>query len=310
MKSNILHKLFFLFISALILVLLFKKVEWHHVYNIYLLANPIWLLLGLLITLVGPFVITMRWHYALLAQQISLPFYRRFESIMVAYTSHIMTPSKTGDVVKGLVLRDLAPISMTTSAVIAERLGDILVLLLLGLCGAIYESYFTQAVTFASILIASLGIILVFPINKSTKLSSFKFLNKVFTIIIRGLTVWKQNPACMLTSCAWSLLQWLLAALQVYLFYSAMGAHVPISFVMATFPIVTLVSLVPISFSGLGVREAAYMYFFSAFASTQVSIAVSLTYFVCNYIFTALIGLIFLKKILLNARPSRQALNV
>jgi len=293
LKSNIFHKLFFLLISAFILVLLFKKVEWQRVYNIYLLANPIWLFSGLFITLVGPFVITMRWHYALLAQQISLPFYRRFESIMVAYTSHLMTPSKTGDVVKGFVLRDLAPISMTTSAVVAERLGDIFVLLLLGLCGAIYESHFTQVVTIALILIASLGVILVFPINKSIKLSSFRLPNKVLTILIRGITVWKQNPVCMLTSCAWSLLQWLLAALQIYLFYSAMGVHIPISFVMATFPIATLVSLFPISFSGLGVREVVYIYFFSAFASAQVSIAVSLTYFVCNYIFTALIGMIF-----------------
>jgi len=308
-QLKIIKKLIFISISALILILLFKKIQWYNVYSVYVRANSNWLLLGLAISFIAPFIITMRWHYALLAQDISLPFYRRFESIMIAYTAHIITPSKTGDIIKGFVLRDIAPMSRTVSAVIAERLGDILVLLCLTLFSATYTLNFILGIITISVLLMCYGFILLIPTNKLKK-KFLKPIDTVFEILIRGITVWKLNPTRMLMSCAWSLLQWLLASVQVYLFYRAMGVSIPILLVIAIFPMITLISLLPITFSGLGIREVAYIFFFFHSAPTQVNMAVSLMYFACNYILTAFAGSVFLQKVLLSKNPLRRAINL
>ena len=308
-RFKMIKKLIFISISVSILIFLFKKIEWHNIYAVYVHANHNWLILGFLISFISPFIITMRWHYALLAQDISLPFYRRFESIMIAYTAHIITPSKTGDVIKGFVLRDIAPISTTVSAVIAERLGDILVLLCLTVFSATYTLNFTLGIITISVLLMFSGFVLLIPTNKPKKFF-LRPISTVFEILIRGMTVWKLHPTRMLMSCSWSSLQWLLASVQVYLFYHAMGINMPILLVIAIFPMITLISLLPITFSGLGIRDVAYIFFFSHYAPIQVNMAVSLMYFACNYIFTALAGSVFLQKVLLSTNASRHVINL
>jgi uncharacterized membrane protein YbhN (UPF0104 family) len=48
-----------------------------------------------------------------------------------------------------------------------------------------------------------------------------------------------------------------------YLIALALGVHLSIWYFLLFIPIISLVTLVPISFSGLGVREGAYVYLFS-----------------------------------------------
>lgn len=77
-----------------------------------------------------------------------------------------------------------------------------------------------------------------------------------------------------------SLLQVLILGLRiltVHLLFRSLGAEVPILFEVAFVPVIDLLTMLPISLMGLGVREAAFIYFFSRVGlDPSIAVAASL----------------------------------
>ena len=57
-----------------------------------------------------------------------------------------------------------------------------------------------------------------------------------------------------------------------------------------------MLSLLPITPSGLGLREISFIYIFSPYVESHISLAVSLSYFLSNAGLVALIGVMFIDK--------------
>lgn len=76
-------------------------------------------------------------------------------------------------------------------------------------------------------------------------------------------------------------------ALVNYFLFQALGYPVGLGQCLVYTPMISTLTMIPISLSGLGVREAAYVYFFSRHGVPEAaSVAVSLAFFVCVAIAT------------------------
>jgi uncharacterized membrane protein YbhN (UPF0104 family) len=66
-----------------------------------------------------------------------------------------------------------------------------------------------------------------------------------------------------------------------HLIFIAMGVHVPFAYCLLFIPIISAVQMLPVSVSGFGVREGAYVYFFGSVGVTGAqAIASSLVFWI------------------------------
>ncbi len=78
----------------------------------------------------------------------------------------------------------------------------------------------------------------------------------------------------------------IISFLNVYLLFKALDIDVPIIFILAAMPIIQIISLIPVTLSGFGLREGAFIYFFS-----QQGIPVEIAFSVSIINFAILTGL-------------------
>jgi uncharacterized protein (TIRG00374 family) len=94
-----------------------------------------------------------------------------------------------------------------------------------------------------------------------------------------------------------SIFIWFLHLLQIWLFILALQAQTPFLTNLALSPLAILVGLLPLTFAGVGTRDAALIFFYQPYFDATVAAALGL---LCTsrYFLPALIGLPFFKQML------------
>ena len=77
----------------------------------------------------------------------------------------------------------------------------------------------------------------------------------------------------------------------VYLVFLAFGVDIPFSQHLVFYPIISILSIIPISISGLGVREGFFVYFYSLIGvSADIAVSVSLINYCIEILLMAIMG--------------------
>jgi uncharacterized protein (TIRG00374 family) len=100
--------------------------------------DPVWIPLFLLLPLANYFVRFLKWQYLLGRIGLRLPFGRSMQ-VFVSGFAMTVTPGKLGELLKCYLIRDRegAPVSRTSPVVIAERITDLLSMILLAVLGVV-----------------------------------------------------------------------------------------------------------------------------------------------------------------------------
>ena len=132
--------------------------------------------------------------------------------------------------------------------------------------------------------------------------SKIKINNKKWKLMAENFFLAKKiiinNPKLFIISMLCSITPWLIIIICVKIFFLAFATDLPLLTILVTQPIAIFLGLIPITFSGVGVRESAMLYLYSSIAKESVILAVGLTYSIVAVIFLPLICLPFLIKIL------------
>lgn len=83
-----------------------------------------------------------------------------------------------------------------------------------------------------------------------------------------------------------------------FLVFRALGLNVPLKPLLVFAPLAMLVSEIPVTFLGLGSREAALVFFFSSFGSPEKLLAAGILISFAEYILPNLLSLLALKPFL------------
>ncbi len=280
-------------LGLVILFVLFIKIDWHAEVENILQANLSLMLMAVLLTVLYPIFNSMRWLYALRSVELNVSFFSCLYSVLMAFSINVVAPAKIGDFIKGYALRNIVSIKKSTPVVIAERLGDLLVIDLLALLASIVldkKNIILLAIVF--LIVWLLAVFLSeFLCKKNIR---FGKVGKYIQLIFEGMAIWKRVPVGMLKSAFWSLIGWIVAVLQVFVFYHAFGVPINFFVVLALFPVAVFITLIPITFAGIGVRETAFVLLFAPYALLHDSVSVSLSYFICSYGLTGLMGMSYI----------------
>lgn len=213
-------------------------------------------------------------------------------SVLVGTFWGTVTPGKVGELAKAGVLREVdASWGWALGVAVVDRLFDVAAVLLLGIISAmvIGPASWTRelAVATAAVGTASVGIVLALArplrgrwrdwLAKAPVIRTYReqlggefdgFLRILRGQLVGGLPA----PGAM------TLVLWLVSHFQVYLFAMAMRMDVSFPYLLATVACGTLLGLLPVSVSGIGTRDAAYIFLLGRHGvSPEAALALSAT---------------------------------
>ncbi|MFH1978388.1 MAG: lysylphosphatidylglycerol synthase transmembrane domain-containing protein [Candidatus Aenigmatarchaeota archaeon] len=299
-------------IGIVILVVLLFFAGLQEAVNVLFTLNPYLVLAAFGITFFTMSFRFLRWKYVLTASSVKVPFGQIMRIFMIGFFFGTITPSKIGNLVKFHYLKKYYKIrtSRALSLSLADRIFDILIIVAMSVIGVIFIFTSFSNVIMVAISIAVLLVAVFVVLNERifkkiarigiSKLSFIKRLLKEtkevdldsttenFYDPFRQIKKLKNFTPVLL----FSILVWLSVGLQTTLILNAMGYNV--GFVHATLFIAmgTLVGLVPITASGLGVREGVFALLLTTIGlPLNVGVLASLIAFLLGQLPPAIVGL-------------------
>ncbi len=280
MKQNI--KFFIRLTVTLILVLyLFKKIDFSHVLNSFSLINPVVFFFASFLYIISSYISTLRWKIFLPYQNLSIS--KLFSFYLIgAFFNNVLPGIIGGDVVKIFMIKDKTGLKQALASVFMERYTGLAALLFIGF---IFFCLFyiklpqhmliwSVPVSFAGLIVGSIFLLLL------GKIKVFKGLHDY---------VLSFNKKQIIPAFIFSIFVQFIVIISVYMIF--IGLRLSISFFeLAIFmPIIILISMLPISISGIGLREWCFILFFGNSLGHSNVVAVSFLWFL-SQVFASLIG--------------------
>jgi glycosyltransferase 2 family protein len=245
---------------------------------------------------------SMRWQWVLRAEGAKLPLRTLFSSYMIGmFMNNFMPTSIGGDAVKAYdIYRLTGNKGLSLISVFLERFTGLIALLILSWVGVSLSIHsFSGPVLWGWIsinIIAVLSIVIVFhrPFAqralKSVSALGLLRIEKVLTLGYEKLIRYKSRKAFLGMLIAVSFPIQLGTILIYQLIASSLQINLPFIFFMYTVPVITLLSMLPISLGGLGVRESTtVIILIYAGVPRDVALSMSLTYLSTIYL-VSLVG--------------------
>ncbi|MEG4503165.1 lysylphosphatidylglycerol synthase transmembrane domain-containing protein [Microcoleus sp. F6_B4] len=312
-------KIISLIVSLLILVAIYWKIDLHELIKVFKNCQGGWMVVSL--GMVVPLTMLTSWRLQqLMPRGQTLGFGEANRLILASSVLNMLLPSKMGDIAKAYFMKQRGHLdgSLSLSLVVFEKACDLLSLLLWCAFGLIiYPAkdwlfwLMTSSVAFgllAGILLLSSSKIAEIFFTNAVKIAPSKIAPKLESLQVSWLEMqnyfWSDKAQLAKITIV-SISIWLLHLLQIWLFILALGAWTPFLANLALSPLAILAGLLPLTFAGVGTRDAALIFFYQPYFDAPTSAALAL---LCTsrYLLPALGGLPFLGEFLLKDSPDYQ----
>lgn len=234
---------------------------------------------------------------------------------LIGYFLSIITPGRSGDFLRAVYLSKETGASKgkCLTAVAVERVLDLGYLFLTGLAGMAILSHYFGMESSAITLVAALFVIFVLVVLALTKKRIvvffagplFRFFTPArfkerfrtgFHEFYAGLAVYRREKRVMTYSIALTIVSWFAIMVEYYLIALALNLPLSYQFLLVIMPVIILVEALPISFSGIGTRDATAIFLLSlkgVVATDAVSFSLAI---LALSVFLAILGFIFFQK--------------
>lgn len=302
-------KIISLVVSLVILVVIYTKIDFARLLEVFQNSDRLWMVVSL--AMVIPLTLLTSWRLQqLMPPSGVLRFGEANRLILASSTLNMILPSKMGDIAKAYFMRERGHLegSLALSLVIFEKTCDMLSLLLWCVFGLFFypnnnKDFLFWVMTLGVAVGLLLGILLLgsrgfayFFFTQTHKIAPGKLKAKIDQFQYAWDEMhgyfW-QEPAHLAKIAATSVLIWFGHLLQIWFFIFALQAWVPLLANLALSPLAILAGLLPLTFAGVGTRDAALILFYQPFFDQPVGAALGL---LCTsrYFIPAVAGLPFL----------------
>ena len=272
-----------LLMTFIILGVIYARIDFRAFLRVLLDADPGWFALALSIFIPMFLVTALRWQ--VIVQDVSpLSFWSAFKMCRAGKVLNVVTPAKLGEMSKAYFLKKESDTSLAPafSAVLLEKVLDVAGLCVVLLGGAIFWRntgeyvWWTAMLTSMGLLTVALAVMFIPMRPLSGLLMRLSPKMERVTHLLEGwdetLRLWRRKPGRFAWIWVLSILLWSIHVLQIFLFFPTLAPEtwtsVPIAFIVANVPLAIFIGLLPISFAGMGTRDAALIFLFSAYAAS------------------------------------------
>lgn len=313
------RRLVSLAVSLGILALIYARIDLASLAEALATCDLGWLAAG--VGMFVPIVGATAWRFLRLAPaEAGMGFGLSTRLILAAGAMNMVLPSKMGDIAKAFFLAKKGGMaaSAALSLVVFEKASDLMALMgwcLVGLVLARGAVPGAEALALTLLLMLSGGTAMLFSRRFAALLFGAASRTPVQKIGAFAATMgasWRAMQDTLRAGRAgvprlvgFSLLLWLMHLAQIWCFIRALGGAVPFAVNTALTPLAIFAGLVPLTFAGIGTRDAALVFFYQAFMSPAQAAALGI---LCTgrYLVPALAGLPFFQGFLSAYRLARK----
>ncbi len=295
-------------ITVIIFSILFTKIDFIETIKILKRTNLLYLMVAFFLSIITNVVIAAH-KWFLIVKELEGKIHFREVLFIKLGSAPLATilPAKSGELLKIVYLKKKYKLSLRrgASSLLFNALTDSIAVVLLLVIGIMMSHIYSFKLIypfifiFIFIFIFCLVVYALWKIHLTRMfiLSIFKKISKRFHDIIEGAMVcFEKIPLkkTILLIFYNSVFNFLLVLIY-YMIFLSLNVTVPIRTILIFMPLIMLISLIPITVSGFGTREASIILFFSKFASAETLLSVGLLVSFTNYILPSLIGLFFVR---------------
>lgn len=312
-------RLISILVSLGILVLIYWRIDFDGLVEVFRDCDRLWMVISL--GMVIPITAITSWRLQQMTPpQAQLGFGEANRLILAASSLNMVLPSKMGDIAKAYFMRDRGhlPGTLALSLVVFEKTCDMLSLLLWCVFGLMF--YPSKDTLFWGMTICifaglALGSFLLaspqfadFFFKTARAIAPKKIKAKLDTLSQSWREMhdyfWRDRDQ-LLKITGISIFIWFLHLLQIWFFILALNAWAPFLTNLALSPLAILAGLLPLTFAGVGTRDAALILFYQPFFAAPVGAALGL---LCTsrYLLPAIGGLPFLERYLTTLRKMQR----
>ena len=287
-------------IGIFILIWILLKLDIGNVFNRIISLNLGIIALLLFLRVLYILFKSISWKYLLSIEGIKYDLTDSFMVYSIGIFLGFITPGRVGELVKVAYLRkDKTDVVGSFVAVFVDRILDVTVLVGLGYISMFFFiGFFRSQLFWISIIIGVISLVLIFLILQK------KFFKKIMSVLFKMFgrdelkvgffdvckRILKIDKKKMIVPLILVFMAWLVFFFQLYIAAIALGISISFGYVIVSMSIAGLIALVPISFSGIGTRDAALILLFS-FISVGKELAVSFSFIALFLmIFAAFVG--------------------
>lgn len=289
-------------VALLIFAAIFSRVGIDQVWDVALGANPVFFGLAFLTLVLSLFLDTINLKI-LLRPLAHIGTMKLFRYYLFGWTLGIVTPGKVGEFSISFFLKEKVKVGESTAVYTIVKATTVLALILFSITGFFMFLDFWTALGLVALfmvlwmlcilaLLSDWGRGIVKKYVLRGKAAVFEGFSDTFTGYL------KRRKRLVILALCFALVRWTVNCVVVYLVFLTFGQAVNFSLLLALYPLATLATILPITFSGLGVREGIFIFATSrAGIAASLSTTVSLFMLVIDYTFVLIILPILLKSI-------------
>lgn len=301
-------------LAAAILALLWWRTGWRELGATCATLDPAWLAATLAMLVPQTLLSGLRWSWIAGAfQPVSLG--RATEMVLASSALNVVLPSKLGDIVKGAFLDRDRPGGDPETGIalgIFEKGLDtaaLCALLLLASAGAPPEEPLGWALLAgAAAAVLAFAAVLAPAVARRVAARAAqegsgllaragRLAGRLGRVVLRL----RERPARLRLIVGSAVVLWALHLVQFSLGLRATGAAAPLALVFSRVPMALLVGLLPVTFAGIGTRDAAFVYFLGGPVGSGPALALGVLA-TLRYVLVAVAGLPFVPRL---RRPGR-----
>lgn len=265
-KGSWLGTLIALLLGVVIVTSIFNFSGFSNVFEILKSASLFWVLLCCASILMTFFLRTWRWSVILRSAGYVFPRDLLFKCIMFGWLLNYLIPARVGDIARGAALKTTedAPLGMTLSTIVVERIFDMITLVLLLAIPSIlfYREQFLwlEALSLGITLMLVIGLGVVYNYDEwITRWLAGRLptIGRSLVLLKQGIDGIASNKASMVLCLAISLPIWFFEVFSIFLAANAIGFNLPFMQAAISGVAAFVAQTVPLTPAGLGVHEAS-----------------------------------------------------
>ena len=305
------NKWIFQSIGLILFVIILSKLNLTKIIALLSNINPFYLAAALLLFIPLLVIKAMRWQLLMKAQ--SIDYSLKDSTIMYVAAMYIgaLTPGRIGDFIKVFYLKgDAYPFGKSFATVLLDRLFDLVSLFFLGYAGMLlFITLFERAIIILScIFVGTILLIIFFLYKKEFSIGILEYIssnfiperyrenaNTGFSDLYNGIKTLNTNQLTLATFMTF--FAWVIYFITMYLFALSIDINIPFLYLATCVSISAVITLIPISISGIGTRDATLIILFSYLGLSKESAIAFSMMILFMYAVNGFIGLVaWLKK--------------
>lgn len=254
-------------IGIFLIILLFFLVSPSAVIQSLQSANSFFLICAIIVYALAFLLLTTRWRLIITHLGGYIPFGEAYQAFAGGVLYSDFTPGRIGDFTRAILVKERIGIHKGTVSVFIDRYIDIIVLTSLGIAAlVVYSSRFASVLPLFALMVLVIiftGVTVLFLQNSwiFSLIKKIPFFNipESASHLQNALLEFKDGKKVIAEGIILTLFAWVTHTLRIILITLGLGYILPLPDLFLILPLISALSLIPVSIAGLGLVEGGLM---------------------------------------------------